>query len=638
MNPALGAVSWVTDLGWTLILSFFVTALIAAMYALMQATWPSTSPIVRYRLSGTVLLAMAISPLVVGWWIRTAEPLVTAQTTDPADGSQPGQIDNHGNDAQPGTGNGEGGGGHGKRPSQGLPTATAAITRAVVFAQPMLPLLVVGWAAYVLGQTGFLLAEYVRLRQRYLRHSRPVTPQQRATYERIASTMGLRQRPHWRESAVEPIPKVVGWRRPMVLFPASAIAPLSPEHLLLLVAHEVAHIRRRDVLVNYVQTAVETLLFYHRPVRRVSGQMRDDREMCCDDLAARSERERRLLAEALQTLEDMRGPRPRFVVAATGDVLCPRLRRLLSEDIRIDRRTRRKLLVVGAIIACLTLGALPTLDAARRSARPPEVTVDQTTYAFERISQRDGEYPTVEIPKAGHIAFRYRFPSPDAPLAFMIRPSQPGLVAVHVSSNEAIKPILFLEWAGPDGVVRSDTDGGSGRGGECFCMVPPEAKWVRCMVSSANQEAGGVLVALWQPRHPADCDADVIGRASSALQFDDFGRAQVPSRPNMRPPAIDYPEDIDTFGAYADDKGMLTFTAVGNSGALKPRLQLYDQDGKRVDNVRVETTDHVSRLSVRTVQHGGYYVAVMSRDRQSTGEYTLLVRWQRSGGEQTQRH
>ena len=71
---------------------------------------------------------------------------------------------------------------------------------------------------------------------------------------------------------------VVGILRPMVLLPAAWIAEMPPEILEAVIAHELAHIRRRDLWATFFQRLVETLLFYHPAVwwisRRVSRRTR----------------------------------------------------------------------------------------------------------------------------------------------------------------------------------------------------------------------------------------------------------------------------------------------------------------------------------------------------------------------------
>src|SRR5258708_16026583 len=93
----------------------------------------------------------------------------------------------------------------------------------------------------------------------------------------------------------------------MIPLPASAVTGLSPTQLELILAHELAHIRRRDYLVNLLQTAVESLLFYHPAVWWVSRRMRIEREHCCDDLAVAAGGNAARYARALAALA---GPRP----------------------------------------------------------------------------------------------------------------------------------------------------------------------------------------------------------------------------------------------------------------------------------------------------------------------------------------
>lgn len=98
-------------------------------------------------------------------------------------------------------------------------------------------------------------------------------------------------------------------------------------------------------------------------------------------------------------------------------------------------------------------------------------------------------------------------------------------------------------------------------------------------------------------------------------------------------PAIDYEGDIDTFQLIPAAEGTLTFTAVAHAGALKPHLQVYDQDGKPVRPASLDTTNQLSRLSVQTIRHAGYFLAVRSEDEQARGEYTLVVRFQQNDQE-----
>jgi len=135
-------------------------------------------------------------------------------------------------------------------------------------------------------------------------------------------------------SAAAEVPATLGWLRPVVLLPVSALTALTPEQIELLIAHELAHVRRHDYLVNLAQTAVETVLFYHPAVWWISGRIRNEREHCCDDLAVAACGNVALYVRALATLEGLRTRRPSLVIGADGGSLLQRIQRLASHDRR----------------------------------------------------------------------------------------------------------------------------------------------------------------------------------------------------------------------------------------------------------------------------------------------------------------
>jgi beta-lactamase regulating signal transducer with metallopeptidase domain len=132
------------------------------------------------------------------------------------------------------------------------------------------------------------------------------------------------------ESTRVDVPTVIGWLKPVVLLPTSAVSGLAPHQLEAILAHELAHIRRHDYLVNLLQTLVETLLFYHPAVWWLSHRIRVERENCCDDLAVSLCGDPFTYAQALADLEGLRGSSGRLAVAVTGGSLVERVRRLLG--------------------------------------------------------------------------------------------------------------------------------------------------------------------------------------------------------------------------------------------------------------------------------------------------------------------
>src|SRR5262249_39356231 len=119
---------------------------------------------------------------------------------------------------------------------------------------------------------------------RLRRSASPMTqPDLLEVVRRQAQTIGLRLVPivAWCQRVSTPI--VVGIVTPMILLPASRAGGLPADQLSALLTHELAHIRRFDLVVNLVQRVIETLLFFHPAVWYLSRQISRERENCCDD-------------------------------------------------------------------------------------------------------------------------------------------------------------------------------------------------------------------------------------------------------------------------------------------------------------------------------------------------------------------
>jgi beta-lactamase regulating signal transducer with metallopeptidase domain len=215
-------------------------------------------------------------------------------------------------------------------------TAGGAAT-ARTFGASLLPWIFNLWLAGVAALSLVHLGGFRRVRH-LSRQGRPVEERLQALARDLGHGLRIRRAVDLLESAAVSVPATVGWLRPVVLVPASALTGLTPRQLEAILAHELAHVRRHDYLVNLFQTAVETLLFYHPAVWWVSAQVRRERENCCDDLAVTVCGDRLGYARALVELEGLRAAAPRLALAATGGSLADRVRRLLAPPNRPSRR------------------------------------------------------------------------------------------------------------------------------------------------------------------------------------------------------------------------------------------------------------------------------------------------------------
>ncbi len=132
------------------------------------------------------------------------------------------------------------------------------------------------------------------------------------------------------ESCSSDIPVVIGYLRPAILVPIGFLSGMPECQIEAILLHELAHVLRRDYLVNVIQTVVEGFLFYHPAVWWISSTIRSERENCCDDMVVAARNDAREYAAALTTLEQSRQTLQETALAATGGSLMKRIRRLLK--------------------------------------------------------------------------------------------------------------------------------------------------------------------------------------------------------------------------------------------------------------------------------------------------------------------
>jgi beta-lactamase regulating signal transducer with metallopeptidase domain len=259
------------------------------------------------------------------------------------------------------------------------------------------------------------------------RRGRVAAPQavERAVVE-LSAYLGIRRTVAVFESAMTAVPTLVGWLSPVILLPASAISGLTTEQLEAILAHELAHVRRHDYLVNLLQTLVETLLFYHPAVWWLSGKIRHERELCCDDVALDVCGDRILYARALATLEEKRTDQLRWVMAAGGGVLANRIRRVVGRQ-QLDGTDRFSLLtvlaalilvlcVIGRVGGPLDAGSQPAGNASHGPAPSPAAKIPPAGLVVDDLRNTTGdgkqsslistEAPSISPPSAATLAGR----------------------------------------------------------------------------------------------------------------------------------------------------------------------------------------------------------------------------------------
>ncbi|MGA7245546.1 MAG: M56 family metallopeptidase, partial [Terracidiphilus sp.] len=232
----------------------------------------------------------------------------------------------------------------------------------------------------------------------------------RDAFQRISTTLGLTRTVKLRLSQAIDSPMTMGTLRAIVLLPLSAITSLGADELEVVLAHELAHVRRADFFWNILQTIAETLFFFHPAVWWISARIRHERELCCDDLALQICPNPVVYAHALVRLEEQRSRHLRFAMALDGHqshaTLLTRIARILGEPMtRIPSRRLRPFSLVAACAGLLVLlvpvpHLLASLNPKPQSEPAPVSTVAEVAApAAARIAA-----PAIATEVAIHIA------------------------------------------------------------------------------------------------------------------------------------------------------------------------------------------------------------------------------------------
>ena len=197
-----------------------------------------------------------------------------------------------------------------------------------------LPYCVVGWFVGVAVLSVWYLGGWCQLQKLRRIGIKAVADSVEANASLLSQRLGIRRAVQIVESALVQVPTVIGWLKPIILLPATALTGLDEMQLQAMIAHELAHIKRCDYLINIVQTVVEILGFYHPAVWWMSRQIRVERENCCDDIAVALMDNRKEYAGALFTMETIRAKQFDLAVAANGGHLSNRISRLAGTPVK----------------------------------------------------------------------------------------------------------------------------------------------------------------------------------------------------------------------------------------------------------------------------------------------------------------
>jgi len=260
---------------------------------------------------------------------------------------------------------------------------------------------------------------------------------------------------------------LVGWFRPVIVLPLAMATGFPRAQLELVLAHELAHLKRLDPLVNFFQVVVETLFFFHPVVHWISTDVRNEREICCDQMALSVHGGSwRDLARALSALGSIQQAAP-MMMAASGGVLLDRVHQMAADHGAMATQPARPysgaLLAVG-MVATLVLGltlkregvpdllgpvpraasliVLPLAQSLQHAWHPanlrPTSTVLQRPVAADRQSPDEPMAPVAFPGTTSDMTLPGVLPLAVANLA----PHRAATIPVHIQASEIRSPAL----------------------------------------------------------------------------------------------------------------------------------------------------------------------------------------------------
>ena len=310
--------AWLEALGWAIVNSWWQFGILWIVWLLVQKLWPLPSAASKYTLAMVLLL------------LGTAWVIATGLGFEGSDQFHTGFTHN-----------------------------TSALLRVTWWGQlqiavhqlfSFISLFYLLWLAYRFAQLGF---QYQDLRRgaRTGLHKSPAT--WRVFVDTMSSHMTLGKKVEiWLSEKIDS-PQIMGWIKPIILLPLSAINQLSPAQVEAILIHELAHIKRNDYLFNWVVSVLETLFFFNPFVKLFISIIREEREHACDDWVLQFPFTPSEYAEALLLLEQKRSSRSFSLVLAAGgshrSLLLNRVKRMLQ----VPFKQQQKQLSAGLLFLIL---------------------------------------------------------------------------------------------------------------------------------------------------------------------------------------------------------------------------------------------------------------------------------------------
>ncbi|HEY2580962.1 MAG TPA: M56 family metallopeptidase [Mucilaginibacter sp.] len=178
--------------------------------------------------------------------------------------------------------------------------------------------------------------------------------------ENFSKKLNIKKAVRLVQSGYIKMPVVVGHLKPVILIPVGLMAGLPAEQVEAILLHELAHIRRNDYLVNFLQNIAETIFFFNPGLLWISTLLREERENCCDDIALEQTQNRVGFVQALISFKEHELYGSKYATAFPGkkNYLFRRISRILNNKSMTFGSGEKIFLMVSVILLAFALGTV----------------------------------------------------------------------------------------------------------------------------------------------------------------------------------------------------------------------------------------------------------------------------------------
>lgn len=212
----------------------------------------------------------------------------------------------------------------------------------------------------------------------------PVGEQWNEKLECLCTRLKISSPVQFFQSGLAKVPMVVGHFKPIILFPLGVLTSLPAAEVEAILLHELAHIRRKDYLVNMLQNFIEILFFFNPAILWVSSLIKIERENCCDDIAVAQSSSKRNYINALVSFQEYHLNAPQYApaLASSKEHLLLRVKRMLYNNNKTLNTMEKTFLTIGFVVMTSLMVVFAQTKTVHSTSSSISTTTSDTAFSF----------------------------------------------------------------------------------------------------------------------------------------------------------------------------------------------------------------------------------------------------------------